>query len=184
MTNPWSPPKLCVNLSAFAEDLEKRIAEDEENNTCCVCYELFDSVPLNTCCHKLCSKCYDKLDTCPMCRTVYKEKPLDEEFLWECEHGSIRNTPGVNGEFTLCLDGNSSEELRVKLFYRILRRNFSGNRDVEWNPGRLIVSCFGDPHVLICTILEFQEELIVAKFEEQRAAILATRFQWPSSVWS
>ena len=154
----WSPPNLCVNLSAFVRDLEKRMTEDEENNTCCVCYELSDSVPLNTCCHKLCSECYYKLDTCPMCRTLYREKPTIE-FVWECEHGSIRNTPGVSGDFTLRLDGTSPEELRVKLFYSILHRNFSGNRDIEWNPGRLIMSCFDDPYVVMRTILNFDRDI-------------------------
>ncbi len=71
----WSPPNLCVNLSAFAEDLEKRIAEDEENNTCCVCYELSTKTKLE-CRHTLCRCCFEKLECCPMCRVSFMNEKL------------------------------------------------------------------------------------------------------------
>ena len=162
----WSPPNLCVNLSAFAEDLEKRIAEDEENNTGCVCYELSDSVPLNTCCHKLCSECYYKLDTCPMCRTLYREKPPeDETFHWWGLYDSIRNIPNFSREYILQLNGNSYDEVQVKLFTRIYEYLYQPAGRLFVEPERMVIGRFRDPQVVINVIRTFHTEQEAANIE-------------------
>ena len=66
-------PKLLVNVPEFVREVEGRLKADEEELTCCVCFELFANVKLE-CSHKLCPTCHDKLDTCPLCRVRFKEE--------------------------------------------------------------------------------------------------------------
>ena len=66
-------PKLLVNVPEFVREIEGRLKADEEEFTCCVCFELFANVKLE-CSHKLCPTCHDKLDTCPLCRVKFKEE--------------------------------------------------------------------------------------------------------------
>ncbi len=72
-------PETSVDVAAFVADLEKRLAEDEEEYKCCVCYEPFANAPLE-CCHRLCPECFEKLDTCPLCRVSFEDKKLDRYF--------------------------------------------------------------------------------------------------------
>ena len=39
---------------------------------CCACFEPFANAPLK-CRHRLCPSCYEKLDTCPLCRVKFKD---------------------------------------------------------------------------------------------------------------
>jgi len=64
---------LSVIVSDFIRDVEARLKADEEKYMCCVCFEPFAIVPLK-CPRKLCATCYDKLDTCPLCRVKFREK--------------------------------------------------------------------------------------------------------------
>ena len=65
-------PMLSVIVSDFIRDIEERLKADEDKYMCCVCFEPFANVPLK-CPHKLCSTCYEKLDTCPLCRVKFRE---------------------------------------------------------------------------------------------------------------
>ena len=66
-------PKLTVNVPEFVREIKERLKADEEEMTCCVCFELFANVKLE-CSHKLCPTCHDKLDTRPLCRVRFKEE--------------------------------------------------------------------------------------------------------------
>jgi len=66
-------PKLTANVPEFVREIEQRLKADEEELTCCVCFELFAIAKLD-CGHKLCPTCHDKLDTCPLCRARFKEE--------------------------------------------------------------------------------------------------------------
>ena len=68
-------PEPDCDVAAFIRDLENRLKADEEKYMCNVCYEPFANVKLN-CPHFLCPTCYDKLDTCPMCRKQFKTDTL------------------------------------------------------------------------------------------------------------
>ena len=68
-------PELDCDVSAFLQDFENRLKADEERTMCNVCYEPFANVKLN-CPHFLCPVCYEKLDTCPMCRKKFKTDKL------------------------------------------------------------------------------------------------------------
>jgi hypothetical protein len=65
-------PKLSVDVATFVADLEKRLAEDNEAYSCCVCYEPFANARLK-CIHRLCPECFEKLDACPQCRVPFRE---------------------------------------------------------------------------------------------------------------
>lgn len=46
---------------------------DEAKEECPVCYESIrtDGIAVPKCCHFICLECYDKCDSCPLCRTDY-----------------------------------------------------------------------------------------------------------------
>jgi hypothetical protein len=68
-------PKPIVDVASFCDQLEKKLEADNKAHECCVCFELFANTPLS-CVHKLCPDCFQKLDTCPLCRTRFREDEL------------------------------------------------------------------------------------------------------------
>jgi hypothetical protein len=59
-------PETSVDVAAFVADLEKRLAADEEEYKCYVCYDPFANAPLK-CSHRLCPGCFEQLKCCPKC---------------------------------------------------------------------------------------------------------------------
>ena len=66
---------LSVIVSDFIRDIEQRLEEDEDKYMRCVCLQPFANAPLK-CSRKLCPSCYEKLDTCPLCRVKFKDDVL------------------------------------------------------------------------------------------------------------
>jgi hypothetical protein len=68
-------PTPTVNVARFCRKLEQQLEADYEAYKCCVCYDPLANVPLK-CPHRLCPDCFEKLDTCPLCRTRFREDEL------------------------------------------------------------------------------------------------------------
>ena len=61
--------KLEANITSNLKQIEKR-REEREDKICGVCYDCEATCKLD-CVHKLCEKCYPKMDSCPFCRKIY-----------------------------------------------------------------------------------------------------------------
>jgi hypothetical protein len=61
--------KLEANITSNLKQIEKR-REEREDKICGVCYDCEATCKLD-CVHKLCDKCYPKMDSCPFCRKTY-----------------------------------------------------------------------------------------------------------------
>ena len=58
--------KLEANMTRHLKQIEK-IREEREDKICGICYDCEATCKLD-CVHKLCEKCYPKMDSCPFCR--------------------------------------------------------------------------------------------------------------------
>ena len=57
------------------DPLVKDYFEKEHDKICCVCLDGVADRQLN-CVHKLCELCYNRLNKCPLCRTMFKSKQI------------------------------------------------------------------------------------------------------------
>jgi hypothetical protein len=103
-------PENSVDVAAFVADLEKRLAADEEAYSCCVCYEPFANAPLR-CCHFLCPGCFEKMDTCPLCRVSFanernaylvKVGKLAPRFAFINSDVALRMSLVYHGQYEVC----------------------------------------------------------------------------------
>jgi hypothetical protein len=62
------------------QKMEKKMRElynqKEQKDECPVCYEVIknENLVLSECCHFICGTCYEKCESCPMCREIYMKK--------------------------------------------------------------------------------------------------------------
>lgn len=162
-------PEVSVDVAAFVEAVEKRLAADEDAQMCCVCYEPFANARLK-CVHRLCPECFDKLDTCPMCRTVYKERPPpDDTFHWCNFYASIRNIPNHSGSYFVYVHRGLSDQAQVDLFDTILHELTEPVVNIIFcSRSRFEIRGFRDPYVVINIIRRFHREQEAARMERLR----------------